>query len=155
MKKSTKLLVVMVSIVCLLLVFTGCEKRLSESYTFEISTGDRIEVELDRLDGFDLTPKQPFQILKDDQLLSEGTFVNGDAYQQYVDVVESDNNAELLDSGTKDGNEYIFWCYNGSEYDYAILVANSNTCVLIGNQTSEESAEECFNRLIISVDTDE
>lgn len=73
-------------------------------------------------------------------------------YQQYVSVVNADEKAEMIDSGTKNGNEYIFWCYNGSEYNCAILIKGSNTGIVLGNPVSEESAKECFNRLTISVE---
>ena len=43
------------------------------------------------------------------------------------------------------------WNYNNSEYNYAILIKNSQTGVLLGNTVSEESAKEVFNRLQISL----
>lgn len=41
---------------------------------------------------------------------------------------------------------------NNSEYNYAILVGDSNTGVLIGNIVSEESAKEVFKRLEITLE---
>ncbi len=75
-----------------------------------------------------------------------------ESYAQFVEAIESDGNAVLLDSGTKDGNEYIFWSYNDSEFDYAILIDDSDTGIVLGNIVSQESAVECFNRLTISVE---
>ena len=53
----------------------------------------------------------------------------------------------MLDSGTKDGIEYIFWSYQDAEYDYAILIEESETGIILGNNVSEDSAKECFERL--------
>lgn len=72
--------------------------------------------------------------------------------EQYAAVVQSDENAKLLDSGTKDGNEYIFWSFNDREFNYAILIKDSNTGVILGNNVSEESARECFERLTFTVE---
>lgn len=75
-------------------------------------------------------------------------------YEKTVTVIFlccNDENATILDSGEKDGCEYVMWNYNDSEYDYAILIEDSNTGILLGNDVSEESAKECFQRLTISV----
>ena len=58
----------------------------------------------------------------------------------------------MLDSGKKDGNDYFFWCYNDTEWNYVIKINGSNTGIVLGNNVSEESAKECFNRLTITVE---
>lgn len=84
-------------------------------------------------------------------MISTGTFVQGYAYDQYVDSVKNDDNAEVLDSGVKDGNKYLFWNYNDSEFNYIIYVGDSNTAVILGTPISEEAAREVFDLLTISV----
>jgi nitrogen regulatory protein PII-like uncharacterized protein len=69
----------------------------------------------------------------------------------YAGAVEEDENASLLENGSTDTIEYFMWNYNNSEYNYAILIKNSQTGVLLGNTVSEESAKEVFNRLQISL----
>lgn len=150
MKKLTKRLVCLFSFVCLLMLAAGCNLNSFKSFTFAVSNGDSIKVSLNTADNYNLSSDLPFKISHDGQTLSQGTFIMSDVYAQYVDVVGSDANAELLDSGKKDGNEYIFWCYNDSEYNYAILIKDSNTAILLGNDVSKESAKECFNRLTIT-----
>ena len=43
------------------------------------------------------------------------------------------------------------WNYNDSEYNYVIMIEGTNTGVLLGNNVSEKSAKECFNRIEISI----
>lgn len=149
MKKVTALVLSVILLACL---FTACNTKSSKAYTFTVDNGDKIKIELNTADDYDLSSELPFTISCDGQTLSQGSFVLAESYQQYVSVVNTDENAKLIDSGTKDGNEYIFWCYNGSEYNYAVLIKESNTGIVIGNPISEESAKGCFDRLIISLE---
>ena len=149
--KKTYLLII--SILCVLFIGVGCgESSSSKAYTFNVDNGDSIRVAIDTSDNYDISSDVPFAISCENEVLSQGTFIHGSAYAQYVSVLESDANAELLDSGKKDGNDYIFWCYNGSEYNYAILIADSSTGIILGNVVSEESAKECFSRLTITIE---
>lgn len=148
MKKVLALILATVLVVCL---FAGCATNSSKTYTFTVDNGDKIRISLNTTDNYDISSEVPFTVSCDKETLSQGSFVLAESYQQYVSVVNTDENAKLIDSGTKDGNEYIFWCYNGSEYNYAVLIKESNTGIVIGNTVSEESAKECFNRLTISI----
>ena len=147
-----KVLAAVCSVVLVLCLFTACSTTSSKAYTFTVDNGDKIKIELNTAGNYDLSAELPFTISCDKETLSQGSFVLAKSYQQYVSVVNSDENAELIDSGTKDGNEYIFWCYNGSEYNYAILIEGSNTGIVLGNPISKESAKECFDRLTISAE---
>lgn len=149
MKKVLALILTAVLLVCL---FAGCSTNSSKTYTFTVDNGDKIKISLNTTDNYDISSEVPFTISCDGKILSQGSFVLAESYQQYVSVVNTDENAELIDTGTKNGNEYIFWCYNESEYNYAILIKDSNTGIVLGNPVSEESAAECFDRLTISVE---
>ena len=133
----------------LLLSLAGCNS--SKAYTYSVETGDTVKVSLDTSDKYDITSDLPFAISCDGKALSQGSFITSEDYSLYVDVVDEDSNATLIDSGSKNGNKYIFWSYNETEYNYAILIGDSNTGVILGNDVSEESAKECFGRLTISV----
>ncbi len=52
----------------MLLTLTGCSA--SKSYTFDVKTGDKIEIKLNTNDGYDITSDLPFSILKDQETLS-------------------------------------------------------------------------------------
>lgn len=151
MKTIAKLFSFALALIFVLSMMTGCNDNSTKAYTFSVDNGDSIKVSLNTMDNYDISSDLPFAITRNGELQSQGTFIQGDAFEQYKSVVENDENAELIDSGEKDGNEYIFWCYNGSEYNFAILIADSNTGVVLGNVVSEESAKECFDRLTIGV----
>lgn len=145
MKKN--LTMICISLISLLII-TGCSSF--KAYTFTVETGDKIKVKLDTSDGYDITSDLPFTITQDEETLSQGTFITLDGYNQYIAVVNSDSNAEIIDSGNKDGITYTFYSYNDSEFNYIIKIDDSNTGILLGNPISEESAKECFERLTIS-----
>lgn len=145
-----KRLVYVFAILSIMILFVGCgNAKTSKTYTFNVETGDSVKVKLDTSDKYNITSEVPFEISQDGDIKSQGTFIFGEAYDQYKDVVDTDENAELLDFGNKDGNEYVFWSYNDSEYNYAILIEGSSTGLILANDVSEESAKECFNRLTI------
>lgn len=139
-------------IVVVMLFVTGCgDSKTTVSYIYKVETGDSIIISLTTNDGYDLTSNIPFVISKDEKELSQGTFISADYYATYVDSVKNDEKAEIIDEGTKSDCSYVMWNYNDSEFDYVVLINGTNTGILIGNNVSEESAKECFDRLEIKV----
>ena len=134
----------------MLLTLTGCTKN--KSYTFTVETGDKIKVVLNTTDGYDLSSDLPFTISKGGNTLSQGTFIQGSAYDEYVNVAKTNPLAKVIDQGSKDDIEYVFYSYNNSEYNYIIKVKNSNTGILLGNPNSQEEAEKCFELLTFSLE---
>lgn len=129
----------------------ACSSSSSKSYTFNVDTGDKVKVELDTSDGYDITSDLPFSISKDGDQLSQGTFITSDDYESYVSVVNETDTATVIDKGDNETYEYIMWNNNDEEYDYAICLKDSGTGILIGNNVSENSAKECFSRLKFSI----
>lgn len=152
MKKMRRNLFCFVLAVFMLTLLSGCSTSSSKAFTFSVDTGDSVKVSLDTTGSYDLSSDVPFVISHEGKTLSQGAFMPAESYAQFVEAIESDENAVLLDSGTKDGNEYIFWSYNDLEFDYAILIEGSNTGIVLGNNVSQESAVECFNRLTLSAE---
>lgn len=150
MKKKISVFILAITTVLLL---AGCEAKSSssKSYTYSVETGDSIKVSMDTSDKYDITSELPFIVSCDGSTLSQGIFITANDYQAYANAIGEDENAVILDSGSKDENEYIFWSYNDSEFNYAILIHDSGTGILLGNNVSEESARECFERLTFSV----
>ena len=144
-----KVFMSLVIIVIVLLTLTGCTK--SKSYTFMVETGDKIKVELNTTDGYDLSSDLPFTISKDGNTLSQGTFIISNYYDEYVTAVKTDSLAKVIDEQSKDDIEYVFYSYNNSEYNYIIKVKNSNTGILLGNPNSQEEAEKCFELLTFTL----
>ena len=146
MKNGFKSFIV-ICIMCLIL--TGCTTH--KSYTYDVTTGDSIKVELNTSDGHDITSTLPFTISKDDKTLSQGTFITIDGYNQYLNAVNGDAKAKIIDSGSKDGITYTFYSYNDSEFNYIIKIDGSKTGILLGNPNSQAEAQECFDRLNFSI----
>ena len=152
MKKIIKIMSCFLLLSALILTMSGCSSfESSMSYTYQVNTGDVINIKLNTADGYDLSSDTPFVISKDGEELSQGTFIQSDEYDQYVAAAEADEKAEILKKGTKSGCTYVMWSYDNTEYNYVLMVKGSSTAVLIGNAVSEESAKECFDRLEVSV----
>lgn len=141
----------LISIILIILVITltGCTKTFS--YTYEVTTGDRIKVTLNINDGYKLTSNLPFTITKDGKELSQGTFILGNYYEEYVNVAKEDSKTNIISSGDKDSFEYVFYSYNNKEYNYVIKVKNSNTAILLENKHSKQEAIDCFELLDFEV----
>lgn len=135
--------------------FSGCTFSGSSTYmayTFSVDTGDDIRIELDTTGGYDMTSDLPLEISENGQTLSQGVFLTAEEYEDYFIAASTDLDATVIDSGNTDSLEYIFWSYNDAEFNYAILFNGTNTGFLLGNNVSEDSARECFNRLSFSVE---
>lgn len=153
MKKSLKnIVVISILIIGMLLTLTGCKTTSSKSYSFDVETGDRIKLKLDTSEGYDLSSDLPFKISKDDETLSQGIFITEESYNKYMSSVKSQSGVEILDEGSNKEIKYLFYSYNDKEYNYIIKVNDSKTGILLGNNKSEKSAKECFNRLTITLE---
>jgi hypothetical protein len=144
------------SFICMLLVgmlfVVGCGNvTATVSYTYQLDTGDSIVLSLNTSDGYSLSSNLPFVISKDKEEQSQGTFIEAEYYSIYIDSIENDEDAEIIEQGEKDNCSYVMWNYGGSEYDYVIMINGTDTGILLGNNVSEESARECFDRLTIAV----
>lgn len=148
MKRTFKVIATIAIIVLLMFILTGC--TTSMSYTFKVETGDTIKIKLDTTNGHSINSELPFKITKDGKTLSQGMFINMNGYDQYITGVNNSNSVKIIDKGTKNGVEYTFYSYNNTEYNYIIKISGSNTGVLLGNNQSQEIAEECFKLLTFS-----
>lgn len=156
MKKSISILLLTLS---LAFVLVGCStqddaSKTYKAFTFSVDTGDKVRIEIDTTDGYDITSDLPFEISQNGSIISQGTFIEAAEFKSYVEAVSADANAKIIETNTKDSNQYMFWSYNDSEFNIVILINNSNTGILLGNTISENSAMECFERLTISLDED-
>ena len=144
-----KRLVCSILVAMFVMLAAGCTS--SKTVTYNVETGDSISIKLDTSEGYDISTDVPFTISQNDETISQGTFITAESYQQYVDAVKSTEGVTIIDSGENDTCEYLMWNNNDTEYDYVVLIKESDTGVLIGNNVSEKSAKECFNRLTISI----
>lgn len=132
----------------MMLALTGC--TTNKSYTYTAETGDKVKITLNTTDGYDLSSDLPFAISKDGNTLSQGTFIQESYYEQYVNAANTQG--QIIDRGSNDNIEYVFYSYNNSEYNYVIKIKDSNTALLLGNPNSQEEAKKCFELLSFSLE---
>lgn len=154
MKKFLIVVLVILVIAVGIVVIAGMDGGISTSkaFSFNVNTGDKIKVSLNTSDGYDIDSNIPFNISKDGENLSQGTFITMYGYNEYMNLAASDSSIKVLDSGSRSDIEYTFYTvYNSnekcSEYNYIIKVKDSNTGLLIGNIVSESSAKDVFDNL--------
>ncbi|MBQ8806646.1 MAG: hypothetical protein IJZ68_09410 [Bacteroidaceae bacterium] len=148
-----KRVLTIIAALVLVVACVGCSAAHTYmSWTFKVETGDNVKVKLDTTDGYKITSDLPFIISKDGETLSQGTFIKGDFYEQYYEAAKTTDGAKLLEEGEVNGHKYFAWSVNDEEWDYAILLKGGKTGILIGNDVSQASAQEVFNRLTITVE---
>lgn len=150
-----KKFILMVSILMTMIIsLTACSGiKTSKSYTFSLSTGDKVNVELDTTDGYNINSKSPFEISLKKKVLSIGKFISEEEYKQFLESLKLGNKkVKIIDSGKKDSNEYIFYIYDNKEYNILMLLGKSKVGIILGNNVSKESAKEVFDKLTITVE---
>lgn len=145
-----KTLLSLILLCTFMFTLTGC--NTTKSYTFDVETGDKIKIELNTTDGYDLSSSLPFTVSKDGSVLSQGTFITLDGYDSYVDMVNNDTSSTVLDSGSMNGVTYTFYSYNDTEFNYIIKIDGSNTALLLGNANSQNEAQTVFELLTFSTE---
>ena len=136
-----KVLSIALILILALALFAGCSS--SKSYTFDVSTGDKIKITLDTSDGLDLSQSNgQFWVSRDGVDIITGVFIDPATYDTYYGTVMSD--AETFNVISEDGYEvfYSLDTANGVEYDCIGLVDGSFTGYLLGSdsQTDAETA---------------
>ena len=142
-----KKIIAVLTLICALFVFSSCETSLS--LTFNVETGDSINVTLDTSNNrYSLKAGgAAFNIEKDGELVAKGIFLDENMLNQYLSTVTKQENVELIDNG----EDYIFYHIN-NEWDRVFRVENSNTGIALVNLVSEDSAIECFDLLTITAE---
>ena len=151
MKKCVKLGVVVMFLLSMLLL-TGCETRYSKSLKFKVTTGDNITVRVDSHEKWDIGNEAPFDITKNGEKVSTGKLITKIEYDSFANTIKKSSLIKTLDEGSRHGTEYIFYELvnsktNERQYNYIIMINGSKTGVLLENNISQESAEECFKVL--------
>lgn len=158
MKKA--LIIILIVLVVLALAGFGLYKmgvlQTSRSFLFNVNTGDQISVSLKISNGYDIDSNSPFNISKDDVIVSTGTFISEDLYDQLVTSLKSQKDTiKIIEQSSRDDVVYTFYTvYNSTddcdEFYYLMKVKNSSTGLVLRNTTSKESAQEVFNLLTLS-----
>lgn len=148
-------------------VLVGCNKDKEENnvdwgeveteeFVYDMYDGEVVTVSINKESNYRYVIEDPYFFILDaesDEQLLNGEFIGAGAYIIYKGFVEDESEVEstLLDHGTTDeGNEYIFWEYDGGDfvqYNYALLIGESDHGVLMGSDISKEVAENVFSNM--------
>ncbi len=145
-RKFLGIITILLSVICL----TGCTTWMA--YSYELENGDKIKIQIETNDGYKITSGIPFEILKENKLVSKGSLITIIEYNDYIESIENDTKANVLEKDTREKMSYTLYSYNDKEFNYVIKIDNSNTGVLLSNSISEESAKECFDKLTFSIE---
>lgn len=140
---------------CLLVLVVSlcaCRATTAMSYTFNVSTGDKVEVELDTSEsGLKLKQEDGrFSIERDGKTVAYGAFGQAEDWDYYKEIIGLDEYAKMI----SENDTRLVWmeyASGGPEYDMVEKVSDK-TCVFVGNTIDEENTEgalqEVFDRLL-------
>lgn len=119
------------------------------TYTFTVTTGDNISIQLQTGDGYKLHQKDgDFSVSKDDETIFNGSFYFADAFLANKDAIrESADRCEDIENG-------LFYQYTdeaGLENEFVVVVPGSNTAVVVTSPADEAAAKAAFERLSFKV----
>ena len=152
MKKRISFLIT-IPLACIMML-SACTTKTSKEVTYSVDTGDSVKITIDTKEGFDITMDVPFTVSKGDTDIFTGSFIYAEYYDVYRQVVEEGSDAVLLDEGSKDGNDYFCYSFEGNagtEYDYFILIKDSETAIAMASLVGEKEASEAFKAMTISL----
>ncbi len=134
------------------LLLVACDVTTSKAYSFNVETGDEVKIEMDTSGGYNITKEIPFEISKDDEVISEGTFLSEDGVDYYEEAIDTDDDVEIVDEGTKGEVSYIFYIYDDEQYNYFVTIKGAKTGIMLSSTVSEDDAKDVFERLTITVE---
>ena len=147
-KKITVLFCALIIAVCL------CACTTSKAFTFNVSTGESVRIELDTGDKYDMsTTGGDFAVSKGGVHILDGTFATKESWDYYCEAVEQDSAAELVDKT----DSSLVWRYDageGAEYDTLTMVSENTGVFLAGlitDEVPEDLIKEAISRLTITL----
>lgn len=153
-RKSLHLIAILGILIFCLIMFSGCSKKESnpgKSYTFDVSTGDKIEILLDTSTGYDMTPDGgSFIVSKDGSTVTKGIFLEPGAYDTYS---EEASRYKTFKRNRVRGHSGVYYETEEEpkEYIYMIRLNDSNTAIALSTITSEDEATNVASILTFTV----
>lgn len=154
LKKKIKVLSFAFVLAVLMLMLSGCGGfHSSKSYTFNVSSGDSVEVTLDTTNSqLDLKLADgAFYVLKDGTPITQCFFVESDYYTEYEEKARIKENFKHNIIRENRGFYYEDDESGQHEYIYMTRLNSSNTAVAMSTITSEEDATEVAASLIYTI----
>ena len=148
--------IIMLSILCVLVVFslTGC--NTSVSYTYNVNNENKITITFNTSGGYRMTHSENMKFFDDeDNEIAQGCFLTDSGYEYYEEAIQNDKTVKVIDKGDNDKMKYIHYTVDGKsgiEYNYIIKIKNSNSSYALGSIISLEDVEEIFDRISFNVE---
>lgn len=122
---------------------------------FTINLKDKIKIALDTNGGYSITADFPFSVYSSAQKLGTGKFISAGEYQEFLNQVILHHQHPVLDKGhSQDGHRFLFW-QDSEGFHYALLLEELDAGILFSTDISQECAQDCFERMHISVELGE
>ncbi len=136
MKKLKYLLIIM-----LLLVTVGCFKK-DKTYEFKAqNTSETIKLTVSN--EYKLSEKEPIKVTKGEEELASIIFITKTNYEEVIKLFENKTLVPITQG--KNGNNDYYLYKVSEEYNYIMLIDDSNTAVAMttkSEETSKKLAEE-------------
>ena len=150
-----------VLVALLAMMLSGCST--TKSYTFNVSSGDRVKVELETGDGYSIRQSDgEFTVTKDGNEIFTGRFGLEAQVKQYAEALGKAIGVESCECESiagKDGfSDITVYSYtysyekNEPEIDFIVFIDGSNTAVILKGMSEEDNARAAFERLSFAVE---
>jgi thiol:disulfide interchange protein len=152
-----KFKVVLIGIISTIGLLAGCHANTSQSYTYNVDTGDKVKVTLNTADGYNMNSGNPFTVTKDDEDILTCQFLSEEGYSFYdselkTDILESQYDGYIIETNKKGENEYIFYSVKNEHTENNFFVKlNDKTSIIIGSLSDEDVARKCFEKISFEI----
>lgn len=148
--------IIILSSLILALVICLCACSTSKSFTYKVDTGELVKITLDTSNSkYDIKANgSTFELYNDEQLISQGCFMDFSAFDKYKEAVNLDKNAEIIEE-TSTKIVYYYEDDETTEYDM-ILCISDKTGVVVGSElnknVTKDIAADALSRLSFSIE---
>lgn len=155
MKKMKKRMAAAVCMMTAVIGLTGCST--SVSLTYNVDTGDTVEVTLDTTDNdFSLGEEDNvIMVTEDDDTILSGAFVYQDICDIYEEMIKADDTIEIIEEDSANGLTWLFYSVDGLsgvESNFIVWIDGSNTGVLLASLQDSDDAKKAFECLTFSIE---
>ncbi len=139
------------------IVFTSaaaCGVTTYMSYAFTMENGDQVTVRLDTTDGHKISQGNGrVYILLEEETVLQCIFLDTELCTAYDEEIRANPDVTILAERSQDGNKYLFYTVEGAagtEHDFLVKISDTDTGMLIGSLSGEETALRAFKHLHLS-----
>lgn len=151
--RDRKIISMMFALFLSSILIVGCTVSSNMSLTFNVETGDAIEIELDSSDGLKLKEVDGhFAVVDGDQKVLEGSFLTEQMYEGWKGMKDEEGVA-VLEEFEKDGNPCFMLEVNkdGRILDFIVMwIDGSDTAVVVQGYLEPEMTKNVFDMLAFS-----